>query len=195
MPQSVVVAASLRDYFLEAVSIALAELALRPDRATESYLVDLLCANATNPDLGLRQALALMLVEAQRDLPGQSLQQLKQVGDQSLYVVGFFGDSLRRAQLDPAYYVLLGKAAYRRLSRVARRLEAHRHLVVVYAELGQQFGCFVEVLAEVREQSGPSPSGDIGELYERWLHTGRQATARRLVAAGVALHKKPGTPQ
>jgi hypothetical protein len=194
MPQSMIVAASLRDFFLEAVGIALDQLALRPDRATESYLVDLLCANATNPDLGVTQALALLLAEAQRSLPGQSARQLKQVGDQSLYVSGFFADSLRRTNIDPAYYLLLGAAAYRRLSRVARRIEAHRHLVVVYAELGQQFSRFVDVLAEVRERSGPS-AGDIGELYERWIHTGRQAISRRLLAAGVALHKKPNEPQ
>lgn len=188
-PRSVILAvASVREFFQEAVTAALQHLALHPNEATETYLVDLLCERAKAEAMDLHQALAVIMAESQFSLPAQSMLQLKQVGDQSLYVAGYFSDSLRRSQLDPSYYILLGTTAYRRLSRVLRRTRNKTHLIIVYSELGQEFTRFVQVLNDVKQQTA-QPSPEIGELYEEWLRTGSETAAQQLQAAGIFLLK------
>jgi hypothetical protein len=193
MPQSVIVAAaSVREYFQEVVQTALHQHTYRPSEAASSYLVDLLCDNAHSPDSCLNGALAPVMAEAQLDLPSQSVRKLKMVGDQSLYVAGFFSDSLRRSQLDPSYYVVLGGTAYRKLSGILRRLSTDTTLVVVYSELAHEFSRFVEVLNEVKEIAGitTSDASSLGELYEEWLRTGSTGAAKKLRAAGIMVLRR-----
>jgi hypothetical protein len=186
MPPTVILAApSIREYFEEVVAAALDHHALVPDRATSSYLVGLLSDFAQVQELALDQALAVVMAEARRAPPGESLARYKQVGDNSLYLAGYFGDSLRRAALDPHYYVTLGTEAYRTAAITLRQMGSESQLVVVFAELGAEFSLFVEVLEEIR---GGSPAeASIGDLYEEWVRSGNDATARRLRAAGVML--------
>jgi hypothetical protein len=197
MPPSFIVATdSIREYFLEAVSSALKHQSLVPDEATSSYLVDLLCEFAIGAKIDLEQALAFILAESLISLPSQSIDQLKQVGDHSLYVSGFFSDSLRRSKIDLDYYLVLGATAYKRLSRTFRRLGGRNQLVIVYSELGQEFARFVEVLTDVRNQSAhPIAAPNIAELYEEWLRTGDETASRKLQAAGVLTVRRPGTKQ
>jgi hypothetical protein len=191
-PPAIVAAASMREYFLEAVRSALDHLELQPNEATATYLVDLLCDYAHAPGVDLEQALAVVLAESLLALPEQSMSQLKRVGDQSLYVAGFFSDRLRRSQIDPEYYVLLGATAYRRLTGVLRRTGRRKELVGVYSELGQGFARFVQVLSAIRSQgSQTDPTTGIADLYEEWLRTDSEAVAKRLQAAGVFFLKRP----
>ena len=192
MPPSVIVAAaSMRDYFQDAIATALKNQAMAPEEATALYLVDLLCDFAKAGDSDPEQPLALIMAKSQFALPAQSMPQLKHVGDQSLYVSGFFSDSLRRSHLDPAYYVVLGGAAYRRLSGILRRSRTETRLVIVYAELGHEFSRFVQVLSDVKNQA-LQPGLEISDLYEEWLRTGSECTAQQLHAAGLLVLKKPG---
>ncbi len=100
---------------------------------------------------------------------GDRVKALKQVGDTSLYVAGFFAESLTRSLVDVDYYVGLGQNAYAQLSR---QLSASRSMTEVYAELSDQFPRFVDVLAQVRKRIAIvelNATTDITRLYEIWL--------------------------
>jgi hypothetical protein len=203
MPPTVILAAaSIREYFEEAVTAALDHRALLPDRATSSYLVDLLSEFAKVQEFALDRALAVVLAEARLLPPGESVTRLKQVGDNSLYLAGYFAGSLRRAELDPGYYISLGGEAYRTAAITLRRMGSGSQLVVVFAELGEEFSQFVEVLEDLRHYRGASEGGEqapirsgsatepsIGDLFEEWVRSRSDAAARQLRAAGVSLEK------
>src|SRR3989339_1580681 len=139
----IVTAASLTEYFREALDAALKHEALHPNEATSSYLVQLLCEFAENKTQDLKQPLAMILARANfSSSTEESVSRLKQVGDQSLYVAGFFGESLVRLKLDLEYYVTMGEVAYRRLSSLMKRLSEESRLTVVFTELGRKFPNF-----------------------------------------------------
>jgi hypothetical protein len=127
------------------------------------------------------EPLALRLARALETGGVRQREGLKSVGDQSLFVSGFFSDSLRRKPVDIDYYVAIGGSAYQALSR----LESDR-LSPVFAELGEKFAGFVDVLAEVSERSCCSSSNaDLLRLYEKWLKTGSPRSGQLLAERGV----------
>ena len=73
---------------------------------------------------------------------------LRQIGDVSLFISGFFSDSLHRKLVDVDYYVSIGGCAYNALSRVETDTFSS-----VFAELGEKFVGFVDVLSEVSERT------------------------------------------
>jgi hypothetical protein len=105
---------------------------------------------------------------------------LKQVGDVSLFMSGFFSDSFRRKLVDVDYYVTIGGYAYNALSRVESETFSS-----VFAELGEKFGAFVDVLAEVSERTSCASNADLLRLYEKWLKTGSPRSGQLLVERGV----------
>jgi hypothetical protein len=116
------------------------------------------------------------------------VRQLKDVGDTSLYVSGFFSDSLQRKLVDVDYYIQMGGTAY---SMLARFFRGNPHSLVfgdIYDELGAKFPRFVDVFAEVAEET---MTGNLGlvQLYERWLRTGSEWMERKLRAQGVLPRK------
>ena len=149
-PSDVVAVTSMRDYFRAAVDTALAYHALAPSAATAAYLVELLCEYARQQRDLLSRPLTRVFAAADVAAPGQSFQQLKEVGDQSLYVAGYFNDSLPRLKLDLEYFVELGSSAYLRLSRMLQLPHSTTRFVVVFSELGDKFIRFVHVLHDVR---------------------------------------------
>lgn len=140
----------MRDYFRDAVDAALTHQALAPNEATSAYLVELLCEYAREQQDLFARPLTWVFATADSGPPVVSFRQLKEVGDHSLYVAGYFNDSLPRLQLDLDYFVELGGTAYRRLSRLLRIPHGETRLVLVFSELGREFIRFVNVLDEVR---------------------------------------------
>jgi hypothetical protein len=178
----VTLAASLDEYFHEVVTDALEVVEVEASEPASWYLVGLLGdmsrARLTDEPLGVK------LVEAPAD-PGERVRALKHVGDTSLYVAGYFAESLTRSLVDVDYYVGLGQSAY---AQLARSLGAQRTMGDVYEELASKFPRFVGVLAEVRKRTQMAELGDdIGKLYEMWLKTRDEWIEKKLRAAGVLL--------
>ena len=131
-------------------------------------------------------ALIVLLLASSADLPTlaqssaggpeERLRALKQVGDTSLYVTGFFAESFERKLVDPDYYIGLGEAAYREL---ANRLGGSPSIREVYGELAAKFPRFVDVLQEVRKQVHFAGT-DVVELYDEWLRTRSEWVERRM---------------
>jgi hypothetical protein len=174
----VCLAASVDEYFHEVVSQALSAVDLEVSEPASWYLVGLLGemtrARITDEPLGVK------LAQPSADA-AERVKTLKQVGDTSLYVAGFFAESLSRSLVDVDYYVGIGQNAY---AQLARSLSAQKSLTEVYEELAEKFPRFVDVLGEVRKRSDFA-TPDIGKLYEMWLRTRDEWIERKLRALGV----------
>jgi hypothetical protein len=167
---------SVDGFFHELVVEALGQQNLSASESTECYLVGLLREFATAPITD--QPLALVLARAQE--PSDRVRALKEVGDTSLYVSGFFSESLKRRIVQPDYYLQLGESAYREL---AHRLRTSS-VAEIYEELAHKFPRFVDVLGSVREQIDLW-GADVCRLYEAWLATRSDWIEARLRALGV----------
>jgi hypothetical protein len=169
--------ASVDEFFHEVVTDALHAVHLETSQPAEWYLVSLLgdFATARISD----EPLAIKLAGAREAEPGERVRQLKEIGDTSLYVSGFFTESLGRKLIDADYYIGLGARAY---SELAGRLGGS--LTEVYGELAAKFPRFVDVLTEVRRRCD-FIGGDIVRLHEEWLRTRDEWVEKKLRAFGV----------
>ena len=178
-------APSLTAFFQEAVSTAMKNQGIPCSPDTEFYLVHLLSgyAHSVPPD---DQPIALALAEARFASPDERAHQLRDVGDRSLYLSGFFAESLSRKLVDVDYYIEVGGGAYRQLAELpAARREPGVTTPTIFSELGTRFDRFVDVLAEVSEWSATHSDAGVLMLYERWLKTGAKWIERRLRARGM----------
>ena len=174
----VTLAASVDEFFHEVVTDALAVVDLEASEPASWYLVGLLGemtrARLTDEPLGPK------LAQPGADA-GERVKTLKHVGDTSLYVAGFFAESLTRSLVDVDYYVGIGQNAY---AQLARSLGSSKTITEVYAELADKFPRFVDVLAEVRKRTDFA-TPDVGKLYEIWLKTRDEWIEKKLRALGV----------
>lgn len=178
-------ARSLQEFFCEAVSTAMRNQGLSSSEHTEFYVVNLLSGFATTARFD-DQPLALQLAEATLAAPEARVRHLREVADRSLYVSGFFSDSLQRRLVDVDYYIRIGGSAYRQLADLpAARREPGVSAPEVFRELGAKFAAFVDVLAEVSEWGAVNSNAGVVQLYERWRKTGASWIERRLRARGV----------
>lgn len=170
--------ASVDAYFYEVVREALGRVGAEVTEGAAWYLVQLL-GKFTTERLS-DTPLSLELARAHAD-PATRLQVLEHVGDTSLYVTGFFSESLDRKLVDADYYMNLGEAAYRELSE---RLSGSAAIADIYQELAAKFPRFVDVLAEIRTDVDIG-SHDVVALYQQWMHTRAAWIERRLRRMGV----------
>jgi hypothetical protein len=175
-------AESVVDYFKELVEGALQHQRLAANELTAFYLVQLLAgflrrSAERGDDDG---PLALQLAQALERGGREQRAGLRQIGDASLFMSGFFSDSFRRKIVDVDYYVAIGGFAYHALSRSDNDM-----LSPVFAELADKFVGFVDVLNEVSERSSCTSNTDLLRLYERWVKTRSRRTGQLLVECGV----------
>src|SRR3954466_5850486 len=141
----VTLAASVDEFFHEVVTDALSAVDLDASEPAGWYLVGLLgdftTQRLSDEPLGIKLASA-------PDSPGERVRTLKEVGDTSLYVAGFFAESLTRSLVHVDYYVGLGQNAYAQLARSFGN--GGKSIGEVYEELAAKFPQFVDVLATVR---------------------------------------------
>jgi hypothetical protein len=179
--------ASIAGFFQQLVNASLRNQGVAASEPTECYLVNLLAAYSRQaPD---DEPLALKMASAAFSTPDERARHLKEVGDTSLYVSGFFSESLTRKLIDVDYYISMGGAAYGQLAQYFRGYRRSEVFGEVYDELGAKFPLLVDVLAEVSEQTSVTSPQSLVSLYERWLRTGSEWMARRLREAGVLPQK------
>lgn len=179
--------ASLDEFFHEAIGKALRNQGVEAADEVEMYLVHLLSTFSSTPVAD--EPLGLKLASAQVASPEERLRALRDVGDTSLYVTGFFAESLSRKLVDVDYYISIGGSAYGQLARAYER----RGSGEVFDELGHRFGEYVEVLAEVSQTTSLGTPTGVVQLYERWLKTGSEWAERRLRKNGL-VPRRNGEP-
>jgi hypothetical protein len=168
------------DYFKELVDGALAHQGIATTEMTAFYVVQLLAGYARQPGAEAEAPLAFQLLHALDTGGARQRASLRQVGDLSLFISGFFGDSLRRKPVGVDYYVSIGGIAYDTLSR-----HEDDAFSPVFAELAEKFVQFVDVLSEISERTFCASNADLLRLYEKWLRTGSPRSAKLLVERGV----------
>lgn len=181
------------EYFHAAVSGAMSELRITASDHACSYLVHLLSRfiakenlfPADSPDT-LAQQLAQALEAGNH---AERLQRLRQLGDFSLYIAGFFSDSFTRKLVDVDYYIDMGGAAYESVAI----LEEQRGQTALFEELARKFPRFVDVLAQISEQSAfqRDDSQALLRMYDLWTKTGSERLAKQLAKAGIMPTTKP----
>jgi len=171
---------SAEEYFKELVDGALARQQIGAGELTAFYVVRLLAGFMQQPAGRDDQPLGLRLAEALEAGGVRRRTHLRQIGDFSLFISGFFSDSLRRKLVDVDYYVSIGGIAYAALGRSETDTFSP-----VFAELAEKFVGFVDVLSEVSERTSCASNADLLRLYERWLKTGSPRSGQLLIECGV----------
>jgi hypothetical protein len=168
------------EYFRELVESAMAHQRISANELTAYYVVQLLAGFLQRSTAEDDSPLALRLARALETGGVEQRAGLKRIGDRSLFVSGFFSDSLRRKIVDVDYYVKVGGSAYQALSRLETDTFSP-----VFAELGEKFVGFVDVLSEVSERTSCATNADLLRLYEKWLKTRSPRSAKLLAERGV----------
>ena len=177
------------EFFKEQLERAMEHQKVSTSAFTEHYLVSLLAGCVRGdvlppPDPGYDEMpLAMLYAQALQASPYDRARLLRAMGDNALFVSGFFADSLNRTLVDLAYYRAMGGQAYARLSREQRSLG---YAPDVFFELSGRFTEFADVLSEVSETSRLVSDRSVLQLYERWVQTGSRRAAVLLAEKGIA---------
>lgn len=186
MAERLVRAQSPLEFFKEEVEAACERQQLRPQPLTSFYVVTLLSEftyrrrNTASESMAQGEALGLMLLRALNSGGTEQRLGLKQVGDLSLFISGFFSDSLRRSLVDVDYYVAVGGYAYGSLSATSADT-----LAPIYAELSDKFVAFVDVLSDISARVSLTNDSDLLRIYEKWIRTGSRRNGELLVERGI----------
>lgn len=188
-----------RALFSELLAVALGKAPLQPSPMAIAYLVELLDERIRAHPSG-EETLAETLLAARRDCGIDRIRSMRELGDHALFVSGFFGDSLDRSAVDFDYYEEVGRDAYGDVAVGLRDQGAGPSWARLYHELAQDFPGFVDLLAEVGDQSRSSPSADpdpapggrphdarysrLLRAYQRYLRTGSQRDRLLLIRSG-----------
>lgn len=184
---------NLRDYFRESLHAVIDKQGADVDPHAAHYVVNLLTLFARSEDFyeengeayGLRP-LALMLAEAAEAATiEQRTFALQRIGDVSLFIAGFFADSLANKLVDLDYYIYMGGNAYGSLSDEIRGTTRGRALADVYRELAVKFQTVVDILNEVRDGARKASDVNLLRTYEVWLRTGSKRAESLLRQNGV----------
>jgi hypothetical protein len=180
MSQTVFQRESAVEYFKDLVDRALTHQGVATQELTSYYVVQLLAGFLQQPENLDDGPLSVRLAQALESGGMRQRASLKQIGDLSLFIAGFFSESLNRKMVDVDYYATIGGRAYHALSRVETDTFSS-----VFAELGSKFVDFVDVLSEVSERTSCATNVDLLRLYEKWVKTGSRRSGQLLVERGV----------
>jgi len=183
---------SIREFFRDLLARAIENQRAQVQPFTELYVVNLLHEFLASEALYVQaddgswqqKPLAFLLKEALEEEGVARARLLRRLGDTSLFVSGFFPDSLaRRSSLvDVDYYIAMGGRAYDALAQQAMERS-------LWNELASRFRLLVDLLNEVSERTLASTNLGLVRLYERWMKTGSERLAAMLVKQGVVPRK------
>ncbi|MBX2995535.1 MAG: hypothetical protein KF681_11960 [Bdellovibrionaceae bacterium] len=180
-----------RQHFEELVEAGCERLQIKTAPAVQFYLVNLLEFYLDTRNLfpeenaisGQRSAptMAEMWLKAGSLEGQQRFELLKQLGDRSLYISGFFSDSLQRKVVDVDYYADMGGAAYASLAESVREDTTAQ----VYRVFAKHFAQFADVLSFISRKSMVQTDENLLRLYDHYLQTGSEIARERLTELGV----------
>lgn len=179
------------EYFRELVESAMQHQHLAAGELTSFYLVNMLAGFVhvdRSPAVGGEEPLGVRFAKALQEEGIRRRDVLREVADRSLFVSGFFADSLNRSLVDVDYYMQLGEYAYGSLAR-----QGDGTFGDVFDELAAKFPAFVDVLGEVSERTALASNSDLLRLYEKWLRTKSRRTGDLLAARGIVPNASVGT--
>jgi hypothetical protein len=183
---------SVTEFFHGAVTDSLSSLKIEASEPTEFYLVNLL-VEFTKSNKVDESPIALKMAQISNASPDEKVRGLKEIGDTSLYMSGFFADALNRRLVDVNYYIAMGGSAYGQLATLVSLTRGGQSQLFreVYQELSARFGLFVDVLQQIRRSTamgvGAVSGANVVRLYEEWVKTGSEWLEKKLRESGVIL--------
>lgn len=176
---------SSTEYFKELVENAIEHQGVTASEMVRFYIVNLLASCVESENLYKHdEPLAITFTRATQASFAEQVIIFRHVGDFSLYISGFFSESLTRKLVDVDYYISIGRMAYgylAELGMLGRCNPFHK----VHQELSRKFVTFTDILTEVSERCKLTSSENILRLYEKWLKTGSELTAKMLRDIGI----------
>lgn len=180
-----------QEYFSKVVQEGFSQRRVQTFPQVQDYLVSVLThyvdvRNLYEPEFdeaGQRQpqTLSEMYLIAQQAEASKKTELLKKMGDKSLYISGFFGDSLQRKLVDIDYYARMGGMAFAALSSTTKEDVSAK----VYGELSRRFLDLVEVLTFISQSAFIQNDSSVLRLYDRYLRTGSSIAREKLIEMGV----------
>lgn len=182
---------SLGEFFRDRVHGVLRHLHLNLSQDVEFYLVNLLTHFSTTDKLYDRNengelkniTLVEMLLNVQT-FPSQKVSLLKKMGDVSLYISGFFADSLFKKMVSLDYYIKMGNYAYASLSHLITT-PSSKGVKPLFHELAEKFVPLVDVISYVADETHLKADQNLLKVYERWLTLGTDKDKKRLMSQGL----------
>jgi hypothetical protein len=181
---------SSKIYFEEAVDDAFIKLKINTYPLVKTYLVSVLDHYLVTDNLyeksettgrySQKMLSELYLNAASAPLEKKS-ELLKQLGDSSLYISGFFGDSFKKKVVDLDYYVNMGGAAYGDLSSVVKEDIYCR----LYEEIALRFVEFMDAFCLISQNTMVQSNKDLLRLYDKYLATGSPLAKEQLAQEGI----------
>lgn len=181
---------SAREFFEDSVTQAFERVGVETFPLAKNYMVDLLTQFLNRETLfpaddqtekPQSRTMAERWFEAVGAEPALRPEKLRRLADSTLYISGFFGDSLKRKLVDVDYYAEIGGSAYAHLAHSAEEDMMAR----LYSEYAQRFLEFVDVLTYLSQKSLVQSNGDLLRLYERYVTTGSTLARDQLVEKGL----------
>jgi hypothetical protein len=182
-------------FFFEMIQAALEKRKVKPQPETEYYLVKLLGQFmqterlfTSNREGEFKDEPIAFLMKDAVDTPDPNHRAtlFRYIGDVALYRSGFFQEALYKRNVDLGYYIQMGGGAYQNASS----LEQKDSLKKVFSELASSFGRFVDVLAEVSDQTTPKNPEAILQNLEQFEKTGSERARKRLEARGIKVQSR-----
>lgn len=176
-----------RDFFTELIEDA-AKTTQRENfhPLSYTYLSELLVSFLhTDKLFGIEKGPSKMLAEQWLESQNYDLNakiiRLKRLGDTSLYVAGFFASSFKRKLINQSYYIQIGEMSFLSLSKIVGEPEFED----VYGHFSSHFTSYVDILTEVSQKVNIQKTGDLLELFERYIDSGSEWAEKQLIAEGM----------
>jgi Mor family transcriptional regulator len=180
-PKSAAVLTTADGYFSEVVQSAITKLKFETTPSASKYIVKLLESYVVNSQTKMQTTLAEAFLKANLAEGQVKRDMLRQLGDTSLYVSGFFGDSLRRKIIDIDYYADIGGAAYASLAgELNDEIQAR-----TYVDFAKRFLEYVDLLTYISQKAFVQSNQDLLRLYERYVLTGSELAREQLMEKGL----------
>ncbi|MBI5682006.1 MAG: hypothetical protein HZC45_02360 [Deltaproteobacteria bacterium] len=169
-------------YFKEMIDDAIRNQRIEMNILVEFYLVNLLTEFMDAKKIKKVEDEPLVILMGKALNSSLTLQRtaFREIGDASLYLSGFFSDSLSRKVVDIDYYTNIGAASYNYLANLTKG-----ELNSLYSELAERFKVFVDLLTEVSERCSLTARQDILRVYERWIRLKGKRNKKILNELGI----------
>lgn len=194
LPPGVEHAASVGQFFDDVVAEAVDEQRFEATSESRAYVTSLLTEYATPRAASqlLREPMGTSLLIALQTHSAERFTRLRRVGDEALFVSGFFAEHLSQRGLEVSYTSEVGAVAYDGVAQLLRRMSPGG-APDVFSELANKFDRFVALLQLVADSlyaraatsnTARSPASLL-ELYERWRRSGSSKLGDVLAQRGI----------
>ena len=138
----------------------------------------------TDTDSGKKNLmpLAQIYLKAQKVSLSERLFLLKQIGDRSLYLGGFFRESLNKKLINPNYYFHIGQGAYDSLAE-------HHPEEEIFRDLSYHFVELMDALSYIACKHSIRTEEDLMGVCVKYLKTGSKIAGCQLEDYGFSVEK------